>query len=281
MYRHTTDWVILSSEITACIRYNALVPAIAFTSLAFVMVIMRWYSRIASKQGIGIDDYLVAVAMASFALKYIRLFSHIRSITYICYILLVLILGATAWGVFGVIFLCEPTRSYWNLAAVGKCMNAEGHFFSTSVVSIVLDWAIWMLPIPVVGRLRLPHRQKMGLQCVFGLGVFVCIVSVLRLALVHHFAFKGEISKAGAFTLMWSTIEINVAITCASLLVMKPFFARFIPAIVSEQPVSAREDARLWRGATGRGLLAASIADEEKQEGISLNRQEYGMAEGV
>jgi hypothetical protein len=64
--------------------------------------------------------------------------------------------------------------------------------------------------------------------------------------------------------LTWSTIELNVSIVCASLLVMKPLFVRFAPAILSEQPMSAREDARLWRGATGLGLLVGRVEDEEK-----------------
>tara|TARA_R110002003_G_scaffold219_3_gene16474 strand:- start:10315 stop:10704 length:390 start_codon:yes stop_codon:yes gene_type:complete len=72
--------------------------------------------------------------------------------------------------------------------------------------------------------------------------------------------------ESGTFTLIWSTVEINAAIICASLLVMKPLFARFVPALVSEQAVSAREDARLWRGLTGLHLLKETLADEEKQE---------------
>jgi hypothetical protein len=50
---------------------------------------------------------------------------------------------------------------------------------------------------------------------------------------------------------------------------MKPLFARFMPAIVSEQPVSAREDMKFWRGLTGLTLLNEGIrgnGDEEKPE---------------
>jgi hypothetical protein len=68
------------------------------------------------------------------------------------------------------------------------------------------------------------------------------------------------IIESGTFALMWSTIELNVAIICASLLVMKPLFVRFIPSIVSEQPVSAREDARIWRALTG----LSQLVDEER-----------------
>jgi hypothetical protein len=112
----------------------------------------------------------INLVKASFALQYIRLFELVRPITYTCYGLLVLILGAATWGVFGVVFLCSPINSYWNLKVPGQCLRAEAHFFSTSIVGIVLDWAIWILPIPVVGRLNLPYRQKVGLLGVFGLG---------------------------------------------------------------------------------------------------------------
>lgn len=89
---------------------------------------------------------------------------------YACYTLLVMILGATAWGVFGVIFLCDPVHKYWDMTVLGTCMDAETHFWSTSIIGIVLDWAVWLLPIPVVGKLKLPRRQKLGLLVVFGLG---------------------------------------------------------------------------------------------------------------
>ncbi|KAH5368486.1 hypothetical protein HBI49_089830 [Parastagonospora nodorum] len=200
----------------------------------------------------------IALVKTAFTLQYLRLFSLIRPITICCYILFGCIIGAAAWGIFGVIFLCKPIHTYWNLRVNGTCMDAETHFFSTSLIGIVLDWAIWILPIPVVGRLKLPRRQKWGLMCVFGLGGMVCVVSVLRLVLVWCYAHEGRVTKSGTFALIWSTLELNVAIICASLLVMKPLFARYVPAMVSDQPVSAREDARLWRAMTGLAQLDAA-----------------------
>lgn len=57
-------------------------------------------------------------------------------------------------------------------------MNKEQHFWSASVIGIVLDVAIWTLPIPVIGRLKLPRRQKAGLLVVFGLGVLYVLWSI-------------------------------------------------------------------------------------------------------
>jgi hypothetical protein len=64
-------------------------------------------------------------------------------------------------------------------------------------------------------------------------------------------------------------VEVNVAIICSSLLVMKPLFSRLIPAMVSEQPAPAKEDKRAWRDLTGLTLLGEGVrkvADEEKAE---------------
>jgi hypothetical protein len=80
--------------------------------------------------------------------------------------------------------------------------------------------------------------------------------------------------ESGTFALIWSTLELNVAIICASLLVMKPLFARYIPAMVSDQPVSAREDARLWRAITGLAQLDHTEHGEKDVEDEDCGRRD-------
>ncbi|KAI4635274.1 uncharacterized protein J4E87_000224 [Alternaria ethzedia] len=179
---------------------------------------------------------------ASFLVQYLRLFLVIPQIVWICNVLLILVFGATAWGIFGNIFLCEPVQSYWNVTLSGKCMNKENHFWSTSIIGLVLDFSIWVLPIPVIGKLNLPSRQKLGLVAVFGL-------------------------EAGTYAIIFSTIEVNVAIICGSLLVMKPLIARFLPGIMSEQPMTAADDERTCRTLTGLHLLSGGTeGDVEKAQ---------------
>jgi hypothetical protein len=72
-------------------------------------------------------------------------------------------------------------------------------------------------------------------------------------------------TEAGTYALIFSSIEVNVAIMCASVLVMKSLFARFLPTVVSEQPVLAAEDGRTCRALTDTYLLrGGTIGDEEK-----------------
>lgn len=73
--------------------------------------------------------------------------------------------------------------------------------------------------------------------------------------------------------MVWSTIELIVAIICASLLVMKPLYAKWIPTTVTEQPMSALEDTRELRRLTGIALLAGSLAGDEKAAEQAQNRR--------
>lgn len=71
---------------------------------------------------------------------------------------------------------------------------------------------------------------------------------------------------------------MNVAIICASLLVMKPLLAKWIPAMISEQPLSASEDKKFLRRLTGLALLDGGLVDEEKS--CKQGRRDTGVEMG-
>jgi hypothetical protein len=119
----------------------------------------------------------------------------------------------------------------------------------------------------------------------------VCIVSILRLALVHHAAEKRNVTgtsfhraflprnyvelilfiEAGTHVLIWSTTEVNVALICASLFVMKPLFMRFFPKLVIDsRPQSAVEDAKGFR----RWVAVETLRD-------TLNLEDLEGCDGV
>ena len=56
---------------------------------------------------------------------------------------------------------------------------------------------------------------------------------------------------------------------------MKPLFARFLPAIVSEQPLSAAEDARTCRALTGLHLLTIAAAEEDDKNRKEAQDEEW------
>src|SRR5690242_8338764 len=59
---------------------------------------------------------------------------------------------------------------------------------------------------------------------------------------------------------------------------MKPLFASWFPAMVSEQPVSASEDTRALRRLTGLAMLHGAFDDEEKTEEQEQGRRDTAVA---
>jgi hypothetical protein len=106
----------------------------------------------------------------SILLQYFRIFvtSGVRRA---CWITLSIVIAYGIWSVISAIFMCAPVPYFWNKTIQeGKCLPEQPVWFGNAALNIVTDVAILALPMPVLGKLRLPRRQKVGLMLVLGLG---------------------------------------------------------------------------------------------------------------
>ncbi|GME66322.1 integral membrane protein [Neofusicoccum parvum] len=182
---------------------------------------------------------LTNATKSSFLLQYLRLFQQ-RWIQWACKVSLAVVFGAALYGFFGGIFMCNPATKYWNPSVPGHCSDAQKYWFASALLGILMDFVVWLLPMPLIKGLRLPLRQKLSLMAVFALGGFVCVVSILRILLVHMYAANDNMEGAGIAAITWSTVEANVGIICASLMVMKPLVAKVFPRLLDSTGPSRR-----------------------------------------
>lgn len=68
------------------------------------------------------------------------------------------------------IFLCRPVSAQWDLAITGKCVDKLSLMMTLSIVNIVIDIAILLLPVGVVVPLQMPRIQKALLLFLFAMG---------------------------------------------------------------------------------------------------------------
>jgi len=176
---------------------------------------------------------IVNITKGSILVQYLRVFSD-RKVRMSCYTLLVLVLPAAFWGVFGGTFACSPTAKLWKPELPGHCMSARTYWISVAGLDIGLDFLLLLLPLPAIGSLRLPRKQKFGLMLAFLLGFFVCIVSVARLATVQVISAEGHEIQSGLWAIILSAFEANVGIVCACLLSLKPLAAKIFPGMMEE-----------------------------------------------
>ncbi|KAF1356127.1 hypothetical protein BDV97DRAFT_364919 [Delphinella strobiligena] len=147
------------------------------------------------------------------------------------------------WSVFSTLLMCIPVSYFWKEdIAGGHCLNKYSVWFANASLNIVTDIAIFILPMPVLHDLHLPRRQRFALMAVFGLGAFVCLTSILRLKALYVISVSTDVTWDNGEAAEWSSLEVNIAIICASLPTLRKTISRFFPRFLSEAAASDARD---------------------------------------
>ncbi|KUJ11052.1 PTH11-like integral membrane protein [Mollisia scopiformis] len=169
---------------------------------------------------------------ASIILQYLRVFVGPR-IRIACWTALAIVVAYFIQAIITSIWTCVPIYAFWDLSITGHCIDRKFLWFFNAAFNIFTDLLIITLPMPVLKSLRLPIRQKIGLMMIFALGAFVCLISVLRLHSLYVVSISHDITRDNADASLWSNIEANVGIICASLPTIKPLVSRLFPHLLS------------------------------------------------
>ncbi len=76
---------------------------------------------------------------------------------------------------------CLPIESLWNPTVPHKCLNLSMVLIVCSVLNILTDIAMFVLPLTQLRGLKLPRAQKFQLVAIFAQGGFVCAISIIRI----------------------------------------------------------------------------------------------------
>ncbi|KAH6853178.1 hypothetical protein B0I37DRAFT_317173 [Chaetomium sp. MPI-CAGE-AT-0009] len=139
---------------------------------------------------------------------------------------------------------CIPLYSYWDFRVTEKYCHPQSIWWSSTGLHMVTDFLIFLLPMPVVWTIRLPRRQKYILSAVFGFGFIVCFISILRLLQLFRAQSDPDFTYVAAELSYLTAVEVNGAIVCACVVVLKPLLARFAP--------------RLWGSSASSGSSSGS-----------------------
>lgn len=137
---------------------------------------------------------------------------------------------------------CIPFHKMWDLTeqVKGHCIDSTAFFYSvcqvsssphpltsapvTSSTHILVDIWILLLPITTILKVQRPRREKLALIGVFSLGIFSCIASIARLHSIRIYTESDDPFYDGVPLNLWSMVEVNVGILCASIPTTKPLF---------------------------------------------------------
>ncbi|KPM40205.1 hypothetical protein AK830_g6357 [Neonectria ditissima] len=110
-----------------------------------------------------------------------------------------------------VFYWCNPTYEYWRVPVrIMQCATYYNHMIFATACNISSDLMLLFLPIPIMIKIRLPLKRKLGLCCVFGLGIFNILAAVLN----RYYNFSNPNSYV---FLYWYVAEVGVAMYVGNL----------------------------------------------------------------
>lgn len=131
-----------------------------------------------------------------------------------------------------------------------------------SIPNVITDILLLALPLPYVWGLHAPLSQRLILAGMFLLGVFVSVVSVVRLSILMGLNLtNGDVTFNLSQVFIWSLVEVQVGLICGCLPSLRPFvqklglgklFPTTRPTDPNSAPIGGDSDGRVHPSAHSR-----------------------------
>ncbi|KAL8747096.1 MAG: hypothetical protein Q9184_007649 [Pyrenodesmia sp. 2 TL-2023] len=166
------------------------------------------------------------------------------------------------------IFACRPIKASWVLSVQLdprtvcpiKAYDVNNiHGFC----NIITDFALLLLPAPLVWKLHVNRKKKVGLAVVFGTGIFICVVAIVRQYINYNSDKNGDDYYLGKLR-VWLSLEFSFSIIVASLPVITPLLKK-TPFLASILPPALRS--RLFPSSGGWPNTLPPWPKEENHHG--------------
>ncbi|KAH8695604.1 putative integral membrane protein [Talaromyces proteolyticus] len=171
----------------------------------------------------------VGLTKISLLILYLRLFvtQSYNKLRLLTWVLLYFTTAVTITWTFCIMLQCNPVALAWDKTLKGTCINMTAVFYSHAGINILLDFIVYIMPIPLLWSVNRPLRERLALIVIFAIGGFVCIMGIVRLQSLRKATVSTDPSWDNVPSGLWSCMEADVGIICACLPSLKPFFARF------------------------------------------------------
>jgi hypothetical protein len=222
----------------------------------------------------------VTFSKLSILVFYRRVMGHYQWFKWATNILIVFVILLGLHSDLALFLFCRPFNYYWDKSIPGGfCWDLELDYFINLALFIVSDVAITIMPIPILSKLGLPKRQKLGLCLLFGIGGFVCAISIARVIQLPALSGSKDMTYDIAGPLIWYYVEATFIIIGACGPALKPFFSRYLPSIIgstraqepsppSYETGKSHEMQRFHRSAGVSGGGRARFGEGESKEHI-------------
>ncbi|KAF2713400.1 hypothetical protein K504DRAFT_498217 [Pleomassaria siparia CBS 279.74] len=208
----------------------------------------------------------------------------------------VMVALTAAWGLtfFSLaLFSCIPIHKNWDIYADGTCVSWGSKdpdvFFPTwaahAATNMLLDILVLVLPIPFLRSMAMGGKTRLGLVGLFSIGGVVVTVSIAR---IISLAVKRagtvpylDMTFATPVIYLFSVLEIDIAILCASIPIFWPYVASLASnKILVVNEIEIRTDRRESQGiglterGPDTGISFTGFSDLDDSKGRQTNTRQ-------
>ncbi|KAF4624782.1 hypothetical protein G7Y89_g13387 [Cudoniella acicularis] len=189
------------------------------------------FLRTGGTYGSILYNYGTLFTKVSILLFYQRLPAD-RHFRVVIYVVMFITTGYCLSASYWFLYTCRPIRKFWDPTVPGTCVNMIANYLANAALNAATDIVILILPIWLLWPLRLPARQKLGVTVVLMTGSFVCVVSIIRLAVVPSSLLNSpDFTWNSTSDTIWCIIELYTGIICACLPSLKILAKHHFPQI--------------------------------------------------
>ncbi|KAJ6104409.1 hypothetical protein N7523_010729 [Penicillium sp. IBT 18751x] len=157
---------------------------------------------------------------------YVRIFPETNSHRYFI-ITMVLLTISVLILVPMIIWQCVPIHSIWDLhRSDARCLDVIGLAYANAGVNLATEIAIFILPLPLLQKLRVSKSKKAALYAIFGTGILVIAIASARIPSLAHVISIQDPSYANRGVFYWTCAETSVAHVCATALTVRPLYLK-------------------------------------------------------
>ncbi|KAH7382013.1 hypothetical protein BKA64DRAFT_218410 [Cadophora sp. MPI-SDFR-AT-0126] len=226
------DWIIILALLLA-------VPSTAFTILMASKGFGRHVWDLADGsllqilRSLYVAECLYVITLAATKISvlflYLRIFPH-KSFRTATLATMGMIALSTTIIFLMTVFSCHPVAFFWNRdIRGGKCMDLDKLAYANSAMSIIQDLIIVILPLPVLAKLNMGKKKKIGVGFMFAVGSFGCVVSMIRLKSLLSFGTSLDPSWDYVDVTIWTIVELAVAMVCSCFPAIRNLLIRIYP----------------------------------------------------
>jgi len=190
------------------------------------------------------------------------------------------------------IWLCVPVQSYWVYPpdfGHYHCLSEGTTTLIIGVLNCLVDLLVTLLPVPLVMKLQMPLKHRIGVCILLSLGFVVTIAGIVRTYFIWKSLMDSWDETWFSYPLwICATIEIDVAVMCACAPALKPLLRKPISSLTSKisslrsshhTDPSAAAAGQTPANSTGRSSRLRFYPFHKKSGGDSIwdGEEEYGM----